>query len=90
MIMSNLQAHLKSIPSWKLSAKENSISKTYPFSTYLQGIEFVNKVARLAESANHHPDILIKYHQVIIDLQTHDAGGLTEKDFSLARQIDQI
>ena len=49
---------------------------------------FVNRVAERAEAADHHPDLLIRYNRVTRTLSTHSAGGLTEKDFSLARQID--
>ena len=51
---------------------------------------FVNQVAELAESADHHPDILINYKRVTLTLSTHSAGGLTEKDFDLASQIEKI
>ena len=49
---------------------------------------FVNRVAELAEAADHHPDILIQYSKVTLTLSSHDAGGLTERDFSLALSID--
>jgi 4a-hydroxytetrahydrobiopterin dehydratase len=52
-------------------------------------VQFVNRVADLAEAADHHPDIDIRYRKVRLGLTTHDAGGLTTKDFSLARQIDE-
>jgi 4a-hydroxytetrahydrobiopterin dehydratase len=48
----------------------------------------VNRVAALAEAADHHPDILVSYTRVTLTLSTHDAGGLTARDFALARQID--
>ena len=51
---------------------------------------FVNKVAEQAEKANHHPDIDIRYNRVRLGLVTHDAGGLTAKDFDLAAQIDKL
>jgi 4a-hydroxytetrahydrobiopterin dehydratase len=53
-------------------------------------MRFVNRVARLAEAANHHPDIVIKYNKVRLTLTTHDEGGLTEKDFKLANKIDRL
>jgi 4a-hydroxytetrahydrobiopterin dehydratase len=52
-------------------------------------MEFVNRVAGFAESANHHPDIDIRYSKVTLTLSTHDAGGITANDVSLARAIDQ-
>ena len=53
-------------------------------------MRFVNRVGRLAEAANHHPDILITYDKVRLGLTTHDEGGLTEKDFRLARRINKL
>ena len=53
-------------------------------------MRFVNKVASLAEAVNHHPDIVINYSKVRLMLTTHDEGGLTEKDFKLARKINKL
>ena len=52
-------------------------------------MEFVNKVAELAEAAGHHPDIDIRYNRVRLGLTTHDAGGITEKDINLAQEIER-
>ncbi len=60
------------------------------FKDFLQAMEFVNKLVEPAESAGHHPDIEISYNKVRITLTTHDAGGLTQKDFELAKEISQI
>jgi 4a-hydroxytetrahydrobiopterin dehydratase len=60
------------------------------FKDFIQAIEFLNKLVEPAESAGHHPDIEISYNKVKITLTTHDAGGLTSKDFDLARIISQI
>ena len=77
---------MTSIPGWE--QKEGALVKQYKFKGFLEAIAFVNRVAGLAEEADHHPDILIRYHQVRLTLVTHSAGGLTEKDFALARKID--
>ena len=53
-------------------------------------MEFVNRVAGLAESADHHPDIDIRYSKVTLTLSSHDSGGVTAKDIALARAIDQV
>jgi 4a-hydroxytetrahydrobiopterin dehydratase len=53
-------------------------------------MRFVNRVARLAEAASHHPDITINYNRVRLALTTHDEGGLTEKDFKLAARINKL
>jgi 4a-hydroxytetrahydrobiopterin dehydratase len=57
---------------------------------FAQAMAFVNTVAELAEAANHHPDIAISWNKVTLTLSTHDAGGITQKDLDLARQIDQL
>jgi 4a-hydroxytetrahydrobiopterin dehydratase len=64
------------------------IRKEFSFDSFRDSIVFVNRVATLADTANHHPDIDIRYDTVTIGLSTHDAGGLTEKDLELAEQVD--
>ena len=68
----------------------SSLECTRKFKDFIQAIEFVNQLVEPAESAGHHPDIEISYNKVKIALTTHDAGGLTEKDFQLAEVISQI
>ena len=63
---------------------DNTITKTFEFNSYLDGIDFVNAVANVAEQENHHPDISIG------SLTTHDAGTITEKDYKLAKLIDDL
>jgi len=79
---------LTKMPGWSYQGKE--LQKKFTFPSFLPGIGFVNQIARAAESAGHHPDITINYNVVGISLSTHSQGGVTEKDFDLARQIDQI
>ena len=69
---------------------DKKISKTFEFNSYLDGVDFVNKVANLAEQENHHPDIIIGYCKVKITLTTHDADKITEKDYRLAKLIDDL
>lgn len=73
---------------WKLD--DDELVKVYKFKTYTEGVAFANAVAWLAEAANHHPEIDIEFRKVTIDLTTHSAGGVTEKDFALAAQIDAL
>ena len=73
-------------PEW--SEAGGSIQRTYQFDDFVQAIAFVNKVADAAEAAQHHPDILVRYNKVTLTLTTHDAGGITDNDFSLARCAD--
>jgi 4a-hydroxytetrahydrobiopterin dehydratase len=76
------------VPAWRRQG--DAIVRTFQFPDFPAAVTFVNQVAALAEAAAHHPDIDIRWNRVTLLLTTHDAGGLTEKDFSLARQVDQI
>lgn len=76
------------VPTWK--RKADVIRRTFEFKDFPVAIRFVNAVARLAEKSWHHPDIDIRWNQVTLALTTHDKGGLTEKDFSLAEQFDAL
>jgi 4a-hydroxytetrahydrobiopterin dehydratase len=77
---------LEALPGWKY--KDNAISKTFKFKEFLHGIEFVQKIAEIAEAADHHPDIAISYTSITFSCSTHDAGGVTEKDIKLAENIE--
>ena len=85
---SQVQANLSKIPGWTLENGE--ITRTFKLGTFPAALVFVSAVGHLAESANHHPDILIKYKNVKLSLATHDAGGLTDKDFALATRINDL
>ncbi len=80
--------HLAQRPDWSL--ENNEIVRTFRLANFPAAIAFVTHVAFLAEAAGHHPDIDIRYNRVRIALTTHDAGGLTAKDFALAAAIDEI
>jgi 4a-hydroxytetrahydrobiopterin dehydratase len=66
------------------------IARTFEFKDFVAAMKFVNAVAEAAENAQHHPDIDIRWNKVTLALSTHDAGGLTEKDFALARRCDAL
>ncbi|MBW4563792.1 MAG: 4a-hydroxytetrahydrobiopterin dehydratase [Mojavia pulchra JT2-VF2] len=68
----------------------SKLQTTRTFKDFIQAIKFVNQLVEPAESAGHHPDIEISYNKVRINLTTHDAGGLTQKDFDLAEVISRI
>jgi len=68
----------------------NVLHQKFTLKTFPAAIEFVNRIARTVEKAGHHPDLDIRYNVVGIGLSTHSAGGITEKDFALAQQIDDI
>jgi 4a-hydroxytetrahydrobiopterin dehydratase len=82
----SIQGWLKGRKGWK--RKANKLAKDFAFPSFRDSIVFVNRVATLADKADHHPDIDIRFSDVRITLSTHDAGGITDKDLSLAEQID--
>ena len=67
-----------------------SLVKEFTFPDFKSALEFVIQIGALAEKANHHPDIELSWGKVKVILTTHDAGKVTEKDKTLARQIDQL
>ena len=72
------------------SRGENWIEKKYVFKNFLRAMAFVNAVAYVSESINHHPDIIIHYNEVILRNWTHVADGITARDFALAEKIDSM
>lgn len=83
-----IQTHLAQLPGWSLEGDVIQTVKT--FDGFPSAIAFVNQLVAPAEAAGHHPDITISYNKVTIALTTHDAGGLTAKDFAVAAQINQL
>jgi 4a-hydroxytetrahydrobiopterin dehydratase len=83
-----IKTALATVPDWK--KKGLTITRTFQFKDFPAAIKFVNAAAKLAEQAWHHPDIDICWNKVTLTLTTHDAGGLTEKDFDLAGKFDQL
>ena len=79
---------LEMLDGWEQSG--NSITRTFEFDNFIASMEFVNKLVNPAETMNHHPDIHISYNTVTLTLTTHSEGGLTENDFELAGQINEI
>ena len=85
---SKITEKLKAFTGWEL--KDGQLVKTYRFADFMDAIQAVNKVAIIAESHDHHPDILIHYNQVTFTTSTHDANGITEKDFKLIKDIESL
>jgi 4a-hydroxytetrahydrobiopterin dehydratase len=83
-----INLELKAVPDW--SKRLQTIHRTFKFDGFLNGVEFVNRIGRRAQKLNHHPDIDIRFNKVTLKLTTHDEGGITEKDFILARQCDEV
>ena len=77
---------LEALEGW--SEINGAIQRTFQFKDFAAAMAFVNKASDLAEERQHHPDILIRYNKVTLTLSTHDAGGVTERDFSYAQSID--
>lgn len=84
---SEVQNRLSSVPGWRRERK--TIVREFEFKDFLGAIGFVNRIAKAAESAWHHPDIDIRWNKVRLSLSTHDQGGLTAKDFDLAGAFDR-
>ncbi len=81
------QARLGKLKEWHIEGGQ--LVKVFKFRHFRDSLAFVNKVGELAEEAGHHPDIDIRYSTVRLTLTTHDAGGLTDKDFDLAAKADR-
>jgi 4a-hydroxytetrahydrobiopterin dehydratase len=84
----DLKPALKKCPEWEL--EKNAITRTVEFEEFMDAIDFVNDLAEIAEEAQHHPDIVIRYTKVSLKLTTHDAGGVTDLDIELAQRIDNL
>jgi len=83
-----ISVHLTTVPNW--SKRAQAIRRTFKFEGFLKSIAFVNRIAKKAQRNNHHPDIDIRFDHVTLTLTTHDEGGITEKDFPVARQCDEV
>lgn len=83
-----ISERLDGLSGW--SRQGDMIVKTFKLQSFPAAIAFVTHVAFLAEAAAHHPDIDVRYNQVKLALTTHDAGGLTAKDFDLATAADEV
>jgi 4a-hydroxytetrahydrobiopterin dehydratase len=83
-----IQRELGSLQGW--SRRGDVITKAFQFRSFLTGIDFVVAIAKAAETADHHPDIDIRYTKIVCTLSTHSAGGITQNDLDMARKIDQV
>ena len=84
----DLDDALKKCPEWEVDGK--SLVRTIEFEEFMEGIDFVNDLAEIADEVQHHPDIFIRYNKVTLTLTTHDAGGITESDIELAQRVDNL
>lgn len=84
-----IQAELKTLSGWEV--RDAHLVRTFQAPSFAHAVLFLGAIAQLAEAAGHHPDLRLHgWNKLTVELTTHSAGGLTEKDFSLARQISQL
>jgi 4a-hydroxytetrahydrobiopterin dehydratase len=83
-----ISTQIESLPGWTIDGQR--LTRTYEFNNFVESINFVNCLVAPAEAVAHHPDITVSYNRVTVSLTTHDAGGLTQQDFDLARTISQL
>ncbi len=83
-----IQNHFKDLQGWKLEG--NAIVREWQFKDFSEAMVFINQVAELAEEQDHHPELFNVYNKVILKFSTHDAGGLTTRDFRIALDIDRL
>jgi len=79
---------IKNLKGWTLDNKK--LKKEFKFSNFKQSIDFLNLVEPVADSMDHHPDVCIYYNRVVVELTTHDVGGLSDLDFQLAEKLDEL
>ncbi len=85
-----VQDYMPEVLGWVLSEDAKKISKEFKFKDFIGAINFVERVADVAESENHHPDIHVYYNKVVLELWTHAIGGLSENDFIVAAKVEQV
>ena len=83
---------LADLPGWKLNGDgaDVAIEKTFSFADYYETISFVNALAFVANTLDHHPDLSVHYNRCVVRYSTHDAKGLTERDFHCAARVDAL
>ncbi len=83
-----IETRLEELEGWK--REDRFIQRTFKLPRFLKAIEFINRVAELAEEADHHPNLSNVWRSVTLKFTTHDAGGLTERDFNMASKINAL
>ena len=86
-----VKKYLDGLPGWRLTSDGKRIRREWRVKDFLAGLDFFNRIGRIAEDEGHHPDLhLTGYRQVAVEIWTHAVGGLTENDFILAAKIDGL
>lgn len=88
LTQTEINQKIKTIPQWQQS--KQTITRTFEFKNFVEAIAFVDQLVEPAEAAKHHPDLAISYNQVTVSLSSHDAGGLTDRDFAMAKKISNL
>ncbi len=88
MSSDEIAQNLQQLPDW--AVQQNTLHRRYEFANFVEAFGFMSQVALLAERDDHHPDWSNVYNRVIINLSTHEAGGITARDFKLAKSISQL
>jgi len=86
----DLQDYMDEVPHWSLDEKKQKISREFKFQDFIGAINFVERVADVAEMEGHHPDIHVYYNKVVLELWTHKINGLSDNDFILAAKIEAV
>src|SRR3989344_1129255 len=90
LVPPEIEKFLKQVPKWKMSEDGKGIWREFKFKDFQETMDFVEKIADVAEEEDHHPDLHISYSLLRVELTTHAVGGLSENDFILAAKIDKI
>jgi 4a-hydroxytetrahydrobiopterin dehydratase len=90
MSLDQARSMLEQVPGWTLGEEEQKLSRRFKFKDFKEAMAFVNKVADLAESEGHHPDIYISWNRVRLDLTTHAIKGLSDNDFIVAAKVNAV
>ena len=82
-------ALLERLNGWRI-VEEHKLNKSYPFKNFVEAVDFVNRITKVAEEEGHHPDLYVRWGEVRVYLWTHKVNGLTESDFFMAAKIDRV
>ena len=88
LTMSQIENKISTLAGWIV--RDDRLHKQYQFDSFIEAFGFMSSVALVAESMNHHPEWSNVYNRVIIDLTTHDSGGISDLDFEFAERVDRI
>ncbi|TMF18961.1 MAG: 4a-hydroxytetrahydrobiopterin dehydratase [Chloroflexi bacterium] len=84
---SEISDRLRSLEGWEV--RDSRLVKAFKFKDFMSAVRFVDEIAPLAEAEGHHPDLQVGWGKVVVELTSHDAGGLTEKDFEVAARLPE-